>query len=305
MKSYINIIDTSTKENIGLEHIISFCHIFKLIYEEKKEIKKEDIKNLIRSIKKAIESTDILDNKLSKHFFAKLNEIYLNNNAINNNNIIDIDNNVANNNIKEYNNNVANNNIKENNNNITNNSNHNMSQNNNIINNNIKNNDDNTDFNDNIKIHNNINISQQIQIAFDGGKRNNNKMQIKQDLNLNDEKKHSNDQKVGNKNNFNKIISDENKEKNLIKIGQLLIKKEEQKKKRKSKLNFNNYLEKYKTSTLKRNIQNQRSNEANESPQKPTITEKDNLENGIDYNKNKKMKINGKEYSLKIEEINE
>lgn len=75
MKTYKNIIEKSTKDNISLKRIKIFCDIFKLFYEEKKEIDKEEIKIFIRNTKKALEETDILDEKLFKHFFEKLNEI--------------------------------------------------------------------------------------------------------------------------------------------------------------------------------------------------------------------------------------
>ena len=50
--------------------------MFKLIYSKKKEIKRDDIKYLIKSINIALTGTEILNELLFQYFFEKINTIF-------------------------------------------------------------------------------------------------------------------------------------------------------------------------------------------------------------------------------------
>jgi len=100
MEYYNNIIDKSTKYNFDLKRFKNYCDIFICIFEEKKNIKKDDIKYFLKNIETNFEGTNVLDDSF-EHFYEKINEIYLDIKMNNDNN----DNDSRYNNDKKNNNN--------------------------------------------------------------------------------------------------------------------------------------------------------------------------------------------------------
>ena len=73
---YLTSIDKYIKNKYDNEAIVKISEMFKLIYSKKKEIKRDDIKYLIKSINIALTGTEILNELLFKYFFEKMNTIF-------------------------------------------------------------------------------------------------------------------------------------------------------------------------------------------------------------------------------------
>ena len=86
IKLYLTSIDKYINNKYDNEAIVTISEMFKFIYSKKKEIERDDIKYLIKTINIALTGSEILDEQLFQYFFEKINKIFFDDNDNENDN---------------------------------------------------------------------------------------------------------------------------------------------------------------------------------------------------------------------------